>query len=235
MIGYWLLAACAGGDLACRAVVARACPRRALNSVGYGLFGAAAALVLAAPIGYLAIRFPSRWTVADGARRLSGAGRAGDRRGAGADLPHGAVGPPPVSERRRFWSFAYAILFLPLALVSVRATLAQIPPGLEEAGALARPERRVGRLARRRAPGRDHGLGAGAALVFIFVVDRIDGDAAARPDRDADAGDGSLGQYVVAGLCGGGAIRRADALSVACCHLAASPIGLSRAAFAGWG
>ena len=63
---------------------------------------------------------------------------------------------------------AYAILFLPLALVSVRATLAQIPRGLEEAG------RSLGYNGpsiawRVVAPLAANGFGAGAAIVFIFV------------------------------------------------------------------
>ena len=39
---------------------------------------------------------------------------------------------------------AYAIMFFPLALVSVRAGVAQAPPGLEEVGALARARAPVG-------------------------------------------------------------------------------------------
>ena len=63
---------------------------------------------------------------------------------------------------------AYAILFLPLALVSVRAALAQVPRGLEEAA------RSLGSgwfdvAARVLMPLTGPGLGAGAAMVFVFV------------------------------------------------------------------
>jgi len=141
--------------------------RATLNSVGYGLGGAAAALFLAAPIGYLAVRFP---------------GRASALIERAAYLAQGVPGivvalalisltvqwAGPLYQSPALLILAYAILFLPLALVSVRATLAQIPPGLEEAGrSLGASGVEVGwRVV---APMAASGLGAGAALVFIFV------------------------------------------------------------------
>ena len=82
---------------------------------------------------------------------------------------------------------AYAIMFLPRAMVSLRAAMAQAPPVLDDvahalgAGPLATFRRVTLPLI---APG----LGAGAALVFLAVDHRADRDAAARPDRHADPG-----------------------------------------------
>ena len=93
--------------------------------------GAAAALVIAAPIGYLAVRYPGRWTAL--IERL-------------AYLAQGAPGivvalalisltiqlAPPLYQSLPSLALAYAILFLPLALVSIRAALSQIPQRFEE-------------------------------------------------------------------------------------------------------
>jgi iron(III) transport system permease protein len=166
MIGYWLLqhaqAATSAVTPSFTALVGAA-----LSSVGYGLFGAAAALLLASPIGYLAVRFPSRWTVLMERAAYLAQGVPGIVVAlALISLTVQWVGP--LYQSPALLVLAYAILFLPLALVSVRATLAQIPQGLEEAG------RSLGQNAvsvawRIVAPLAANGLGAGAALVFIFV------------------------------------------------------------------
>jgi iron(III) transport system permease protein len=67
---------------------------------------------------------------------------------------------------------AYAILFLPLALVSVRAALAQAQPALEEAGR-SLGLGRVAVLWRVSLPLAAPGLGAAAALVFISVTTEL--------------------------------------------------------------
>ena len=142
-----------------------------LASVGYGLAGAAAAVVLAAPLGYLATRYPSRWSVL--LERI-------------AYLAQGVPGivvalafisltvqtVRPLYQSAALLVFAYAILFLPFALVSVRAALAQVPRGLEEAG------RSLGlgwfAVTRRvLAPLAGPGVGAGAAMVFVFVATEL--------------------------------------------------------------
>ena len=97
--------------------------------------------------------------------------------------------------------------------------LSQIPPRLEEVG------RSLGQNGASVAwrvvvPLAAHGIGAGAAHGVHLRLDRIDGDPAPLADRDANAGDGGLGEHVVGGLCGGRAIRRADALPVVRRHLA---------------
>jgi iron(III) transport system permease protein len=67
---------------------------------------------------------------------------------------------------------AYAVLFLPLALVAARGALAQAPPSLEEAarGLGCRPAAVVWRVT---APLIAPGLGAAMALVFLSVVTEL--------------------------------------------------------------
>jgi iron(III) transport system permease protein len=166
MIVYWLFQ----HAQAATSPVAPAAPalvRAALNSVGYGLFGAGAALLFASPIGYLAVRFPSHWTVLMERAAYLAQGVPGIVVAlALISLTVQWVGP--LYQSPALLVLAYAILFLPLALVSVRATLSQIPPGLEEAGrSLGQNNTSV--AWRVIAPLAANGLGAGAALVFIFV------------------------------------------------------------------
>jgi iron(III) transport system permease protein len=170
MIGYWLLQHAE----AATSPVAPSLPlllSATFASVSYGLAGAAAALVLAAPLGYLTTRYPSRWTVM--LERI-------------AYLAQGVPGIVvalafvsltvqtirPLYQSAALLVVAYAILFLPLALVGVRATLAQVPRGLEEAA------RSLGlgwfAVARRvLAPLAGPGIGAGAAMVFVFVATEL--------------------------------------------------------------
>jgi iron(III) transport system permease protein len=166
MIGYWLFQ----HVQAATSPVAPSSPalfRATLNSVGYGLFGAAAALLFASPIGYLAVRFPSPWTALVERAAYVAQGVPGIVVAlALISLTVQWIGP--LYQSPALLVFAYAILFLPLALVSVRATLLQIPPSLEEAGrSLGLPFISV--ALRIIAPLAANGLGAGAALVFIFV------------------------------------------------------------------
>jgi iron(III) transport system permease protein len=67
---------------------------------------------------------------------------------------------------------AYAIMFFPLALVAVRASVAQAPPGLEEVGrSLGRPRRDV--LWRLTVPLVAPGLAAAFCLVFLEAVTEL--------------------------------------------------------------
>jgi iron(III) transport system permease protein len=67
---------------------------------------------------------------------------------------------------------AYAVLFLPLALVGVRAALTQAQPALEEAGR-SLGLGRAAVLLRISLPLAAPGLGAAAALVFISVTTEL--------------------------------------------------------------
>ena len=170
MIGYWLLqhAAAATSPVApSLSLIVNA----TFASISYGLAGAAAALILAVPLDYLATRYPSRWTVL--LERI-------------AYLAQGVPGIVvalafisltvqtirPLYQSAALLMIAYAILFLPLALVSVRAAFAQVPRGLEEAA------RSLGLgwvevAGRVLAPLSGPGLGAGAAMVFVFVATEL--------------------------------------------------------------
>jgi iron(III) transport system permease protein len=170
MVGYWLLQhveaatspVAASPQLLFEATFA---------SVGYGLAGAAATLVLAAPLGYLSVRYPSRLTVV--LERI--AYLAQGVPGIVVALAFVSVAVQmirPLYQSAALLVIAYAILFLPLALVNVRAALAQVPRGLEEAA------RSLGlgwfAVARRvLAPLAGPGVGAGAAMVFVFVATEL--------------------------------------------------------------
>jgi iron(III) transport system permease protein len=138
-----------------------------IASVTFGAAGAAGALVLAVPVAYLSIRYPSRRSLA--LERI-------------AYLPQGVPGivialafisiavqtVRPLYQSAALLVATYSILFLPLALVSVRAALAQVPRGLEEAGR-ALGSGWIGVARRVLAPLTGPGVGAGAATVFVFA------------------------------------------------------------------
>ena len=78
----------------------------------------------------------------------------------------------PLYQSAALLVIAYAILFLPFALVGVRSALAQVQLGLEEAG------RSLGLgwfavTVRVLAPLAGPGVGAGAAMVFVFVATEL--------------------------------------------------------------
>jgi iron(III) transport system permease protein len=129
--------------------------------------GAATALVIAAPIGYLAVRYPSRWTALVERAAYLAQGTPGIVV-ALALISLAVQLVPPLYQSLPLLALAYAVLFLPLALVSVRAALAQIPPALEEA-ARALGDNALSAAVRIVLPLAANGLGAGAAMVFIFV------------------------------------------------------------------
>lgn len=166
MVGYWLLQ----HAQAATSPVAPSPPLLAaatLNSVFYGLSGAATAVLLSSPIAYLSVRYPGRWTAAIERTAYLAQGVPGIVVAlALVSLAVQAI--RPLYQSSAMLVVAYAILFLPLALVSVRAALAQIPPGLEEA-ARSLGQSRTAVAFRVVGPLAAPGIGAGAAMVFIFV------------------------------------------------------------------
>ena len=95
MVVYWLLHhAQAATHPAGRPVAAGDLSAATLTRSATGLAGAGAALVIAAPIGYLAVRYPGPLDGAHRARGLFRPGRAGHRRGARADLADDPPGRP---------------------------------------------------------------------------------------------------------------------------------------------
>jgi iron(III) transport system permease protein len=166
MIGYWLtqtgnaattVASSGWADVA----------RASWSSVRLGLGGAGLTMVLALPLGLLATRYEG-WVVtlleraAYLAQGIPGIAVALALIGLTVHALH------PLYQSTFLLLFAYAVLFLPLALVSVRSALLQAQLRLEEAG------RSLGLngfavLLRITLPLAAPGLGAAAAMVFISV------------------------------------------------------------------
>lgn len=102
------------------------------QTIALAVAGAMCAIVVALPISWLAVRYPGRW-----ARVLeSGAYLAGSLPAIIVALALVVVSlriVPAMYQTLATVVAAYVILFLPRALVTVRAGLAQIPESLEEA------------------------------------------------------------------------------------------------------
>src|SRR5690606_35521944 len=127
--------------------------------------------IMALPVGWLCIRRPRRISVI--LERSTYFGNALPGIVVALALVTIAIRlVPPLYQTTALLLTAYAILFLPRTMVSVRSALAQAPPVLEDvahalgAGRLATFRRVTLRLI---APG----LGAGAALVFIATVTEL--------------------------------------------------------------
>jgi len=141
------------------------------SSLSYGLMAAVVTTGICIPLAFLLVRFPSR--LATTFERIVFLAQG---------LPSLVIGLAIVSLAVHFLRplyqsaamlvVTYAILFMPLALVSVRAALTQAPERLEETARSlglnwAHTVRRV--LLPLAAPG----LGAGATMVFIAVVTEL--------------------------------------------------------------
>ena len=143
----------------------------AAGTVGLGLAGAAVTVTLALPVAWLAVRHRGRLTTV--IERSTYFGNA---------LPGIVVALALVTVSLRLvpaayqtvWLLlaAYAAMFLPRAMVSLRAAMTQAPPVLDDvAHALgAGPARTFRRVT---LPLIGPGLGAGAALVFLAVTTEL--------------------------------------------------------------
>ncbi|MDQ2723009.1 MAG: iron ABC transporter permease [Actinomycetota bacterium] len=142
-----------------------------LSSLGLGVVAAVLTTVLAVPVAWLTVRHHGRFaTVLERSTYFASA------------LPGIVIALALVTLTIRFAQplyqtgpvlvAAYVILFLPMAMVNVRAAFEQAPPLYDEvatglgAGALSR-------LARVTLPLIGRGLGAGTALVFLSVVTEL--------------------------------------------------------------
>ncbi len=141
------------------------------GSLSLAVAAAALTLLLALPLGFLAVRHPGR--IATLLERSAYLGQGVPGIVVALALVTLAIRLlQPLYQSAPLLIVAYAILFLPLALVSVRAAFVQAQVRLEEAGRVlglgpfATARRIVLPLA---APG----LGAGAALVFVAVVTEL--------------------------------------------------------------
>ena len=104
---------------------------------------------------------------------------------------------------------AYVLLFLPRAMVALRAALLQAPPELEDA-ARALGSDAPATLRRVVLPLAAPGIFSAAALVFIAVRHRTDRHAAARPDRHDHPGHPVLEPGRQYRLRAGGPVRGDD-------------------------
>jgi iron(III) transport system permease protein len=170
MILYWLAQP---GDVATAPVAATfgAVASAAWASVYLGGAGAALTMALALPLGVLAARY-NGWVVTALERAAYLAQSIPGIVIALALVSLTVHTLRPLYESTPLLVAAYAVLFLPLALVSVRAALTQAQPALEEAGR-SLGLNRAAVLLRVSLPLAAPGLGAAAALVFISVTTEL--------------------------------------------------------------
>lgn len=170
MIGFWLLQHA-------QAATSPAMPSAAallsatLASIGFGIAGSAAAVVFALPLAYLATRYRGAWVtlierIAYLAQGVPGIVIALALISLTVEALH------PLYQSVFLLVITYAVLFLPLALVSVRAAIGQVQRRLEETG------RSLGlgwfAVTRRiLLPLAGPGVGAAAALVFVAIVTEL--------------------------------------------------------------
>ncbi len=170
MILYWLTqhgsAAISPADVSVSRLLAAT-----LSSVWLGLAGAALTVVLALPLGILASRYEG-WVVTLLERTAYVAQGVPGIVVALALIALTIHGLQPLYQSAVLLLGAYAILFLPLALVSVRAALMQAQRALEDS---ARSLGLGGMEVARRVllPIALPGLGAAAALVFVSIVTEL--------------------------------------------------------------
>lgn len=149
------------------------------GSLTAALLGALLTTALALPLGLLVARHPGRLS------------RALERTAYLAhSLPGVVVGLSlvffgvtvalPLYQTIWMLAFAYATLFLPLAVSSIAASAAQAPPSLEETAASlgVSPARVFGRVT---LPLTLPGIGAGAALVFLTAMKELPATLMLRP------------------------------------------------------
>jgi iron(III) transport system permease protein len=142
-----------------------------LTSIGLGVAGAAATCLLAVPVAWLSVRHPGRVSrVLERSTYIAGSLPGIVVALALVTLSIGYL--PPVYQTTLLLVAAYAVLFMPRAMVSLRAALAQIPPELDDS-ARSLGARPAGVMWRVTLPMVARGLGAGAALVFLAVVTEL--------------------------------------------------------------
>ncbi len=141
----------------------------AFASIWLGLAGAAVTVVLALPLGFLVVRHEGKLIVV--LERMAYLAQGVPGIVVALALISMTIGTP-LYQGAALLIAAYAMLFLPLALVSVRAALAQAQIGLEESGRSLG----LGWAAvawRVLLPLAGPGLGAAAALVFVSIVTEL--------------------------------------------------------------
>ena len=141
------------------------------TSLSLGAVAAAVTTLLAVPAAWLAVRHRGRLAAA--LERSTYVSTALPGIVVALALVSIAIrGARPLYQTAPLLVAGYTILFLPRAVVTVRAALAQAPPVLD-AVARSLGEGTVGTLRRVTLPLMAPGLGAGAALVFLAVVTEL--------------------------------------------------------------
>ena len=170
MIIYWLTQH-ASEAISPAAVTAARLLSATASSIGLGLAGAGLTMLLALPLGFLSVRYEGRLATLLERTAYLAQGVPGIVV-ALALVSLTAQVLQPLYQSAALLVTAYAIVFLPLALVNVRAALLQTPRGLEEAGR-SLGLGWAGVAWRITLPLAGPGLGAGAAMVFVSVVTEL--------------------------------------------------------------
>lgn len=170
MIGYWLTqpgaAAVTPADVSPELLF-----DATMSSLGFGLAAAVVTTLLVVPLAFLLVRYPSRLATFFERTVFLAQGIPGLVI-ALAIVTLAVHALQPLYQSATLLVIAYAILFLPFALVSVRAALMQAQPRLEEtARALGLGWSQT--LLRVLLPLAGPGLGAAASMVFISVVTEL--------------------------------------------------------------
>ncbi|GAA1854796.1 iron ABC transporter permease [Pseudonocardia ailaonensis] len=143
----------------------------AATSLGLGALGALATCLLALPVAWLAVRCRGRLAILVERATYIGNSLPGIVV-ALALITVGIRVVPALYQSTAMLVAAYAVLFMPRAMVSLRAALAQIPPELDDVGR-SLGVGPAGVLARVSVPLIARGIGAGGALVFLAVVTEL--------------------------------------------------------------
>ncbi|CAH2777029.1 MAG: Ferric iron ABC transporter, permease protein [uncultured Caballeronia sp.] len=169
MIGFWLTQS--GAAITPAEVSPELLIESTLSSIGYGCAAAVVTTLACVPLAFLLVRFPSR--IATMFERIVFLAQGLPSLVVALAIVSLAVHAlRPLYQSAELLVVAYAILFLPLALVSVRAAFTQAPPRLEEtARSLGLSWRETVRRVLLLLAG--PGLGAGATMVFISVVTEL--------------------------------------------------------------
>jgi iron(III) transport system permease protein len=142
-----------------------------MASVGFGLLAAVVTVLLAFPLALLLVRYPGRFATLMERTVFLAQGVPGLVI-ALAIVSLAVRALQPLYQGVTLLIAAYAILFLPLALVSVRAALMQAQPRLEDtARSLGLDAAQT--FLRVMLPLAGPGFGAAAAMVFISVVTEL--------------------------------------------------------------
>jgi iron(III) transport system permease protein len=167
MLAYWFTQSTSAGYSAASENLQYLWPAT-LTSVGLGVGSAIVAVALSLPVAILIVRYRGRLaTVLERATYLSFA--LPDLVAAIALAYAASRWAPSLSGGVALFVFAGAILFVPFAVVALRATIGQIEPALEDSARSlgSGPLRVLGRITM---PLARPGLAAAGVLVFAFVL-----------------------------------------------------------------